>query len=170
MLSIVNSGVVHSITQSMNPNREELLFQLALTKPADERAEFLDRECRGDAALRARLDALLAAHEQPDTLLDTQADAARPTIKIELADAPDEAVGQTLGRYKLLERVALKVIKLGMDTKQVVARFEAEQRVARRIFRVDFMHGIDGERPGSVKRELILVGRQRETSPASRWC
>ena len=191
MLSIVNSGVVHSITQSMNPNREELLFQLALTKPADERAEFLDRECRGDAALRARLDALLAAHEQPNTLLDTQADAARPTIKIEIADAPDEAVGQTLGRYKLLERigeggcgvvyvaeqtepvrrrVALKVIKLGMDTKQVVVRFEAEQRVARRIFRVDFMHGIDGERPGSVKRELILVGRQRETSPASRWC
>jgi len=64
-------------------------------------------------------------------------------MKIEFADAPDEAVGQTLGRYKLLEkvgeggcgvvyvaeqtepvrrRVALKVIKLGMDTKQVVAR------------------------------------------------
>jgi serine/threonine protein kinase len=64
-------------------------------------------------------------------------------------DAPDEAVGQTLGRYMLLEkigeggcgvvyvaeqtepvrrRVALKVIKLGMDTKQVVARFEAERQ------------------------------------------
>ncbi len=128
----------------MNPNREELLFQLALTKSADERAAFLDRECGSDAALRARLEALLVAHEQPDTLLATQAEAARPTIKLELADAPDEAVGQTLGRYKLLERVgeggcgvvyvaeqtepvrrrvALKVIKLGMDTKQVVARF-----------------------------------------------
>ena len=133
----------------MNPNREELLFQLALTKSADERAEFLDRECRGDAALRARLEALLTAHEQPDTLLATQTDTARPTIKLDLADAPDEAVGQTLGRYKLLERVgeggcgvvyvaeqtepvrrrvALKVIKLGMDTKQVVARFEAERQ------------------------------------------
>ena len=73
-----------------------------------------------------------------------------PTMKIEFAEEPaDEAVGQTLGRYKLLEcvgeggcgvvyvaeqtepvhrRVALKVIKLGMDTKQVVARFEAERQ------------------------------------------
>ena len=144
----------------MNPTREELLFQLALSKPAAKRAAWLDAECDGDAALRQRLEALLAAHEQPETLLATQAEAvrlredasarqARPTIKLDLADAPDEAVGQTLGRYKLLERVgeggcgvvyvaeqtepvrrrvALKVIKLGMDTKQVVARFEAERQ------------------------------------------
>jgi len=110
--------------------------------------------------LRARLEALLVAHDQPDNLVPTQAEAvrlredasarqARPTIKLDFADAPDEAVGQTLGRYKLLERVgeggcgvvyvaeqtepvrrrvALKVIKLGMDTKQVVARFEAERQ------------------------------------------
>ena len=122
----------------MNSSPEELLFALALTKPVAERAAFLDRECASDPALRQRLEALLAAHEQPETLLATQAEAARPTIKLDLADAPDEAVGQTLGRYKLLERVgeggcgvvyvaeqtepvrrrvALKVIKLGMDTK-----------------------------------------------------
>jgi hypothetical protein len=89
----------------MNPNREELLFQLALTKPVAERAAWLDRECGGDKDLRARLEALLAAHEQPETLLAAQADAARPTIKLDLADAPDEAVGQTLGRYKLLEQI-----------------------------------------------------------------
>ena len=89
----------------MNPNREELLFGLALTKPAAERALFLDRECGEDKDLRARLEALLAAHDQPETLLATQADTARPTIKLDLADAPVEAVGQTLGRYKLLERV-----------------------------------------------------------------
>jgi serine/threonine protein kinase len=133
----------------MNPTREELLFQLALTKPAVERGPWLDAECDGDAALRQRLEALLAAHEQPGTLLASQAEAARPTIKLDLADAPDEAVGQTIGRYKLLERVgeggcgvvyvaeqtepvrrrvALKVIKLGMDTKAVVARFEAERQ------------------------------------------
>src|SRR6184192_443069 len=83
-------------------------------------------------------------------MVDTQAEAARPAIKLEFAEEPaDEAVGQTLGRYKLLERVgeggcgvvyvaeqtepvrrrvALKVIKLGMDTKQVVARFEAQRQ------------------------------------------
>ena len=134
----------------MNPTREELLFGLALTKPTAERAAFLDRECGGDSALRRRVEALLAAHEQPDTLLATQGETNRPTMKDEFAEVPaDEAVGQTLGRYKLLERVgeggcgvvyvaeqtepvrrrvALKVIKLGMDTKQVVARFEAERQ------------------------------------------
>jgi hypothetical protein len=144
----------------MNSSPEELLFQLALTKPAEKRAAFLDVMCEGDAVLRQRLEAPLAAHEQPETLLATQAEAvrlredasarqARPTIKLDLADAPDEAIGQTLGRYKLLEKVgeggcgmvyvaeqkepvrrkvALKVIKLGMDTKQVVARFEAERQ------------------------------------------
>ena len=133
----------------MNPDREELLFQLALTKPAAERAAWLDRECGDDKDLRTRLVALLVAHDQPETLLATQAETTRPTIKLDLSEAPDEAVGQTLGRYKLLERVgeggcgvvyvaeqtepvrrrvALKVIKLGMDTKQVVARFEAERQ------------------------------------------
>src|SRR5208283_4574134 len=76
--------------------------------------------------------------------------ALRATVRVECPVArPDEAVGQTLGRYKLLERVgeggcgvvyvaeqteplrrrvALKVIKLGMDTRQIVARFEAERQ------------------------------------------
>jgi eukaryotic-like serine/threonine-protein kinase len=114
-----------------------------------ERAAFLDGACGGDAALRVEIEALLAVQEQTDTLLTTQAEAARPTIRPDLADAPDEAVGQTIGRYKLLEKVgeggfgvvyvaeqqqpvrrqvALKIIKLGMDTRQVVARFEAERQ------------------------------------------
>jgi len=53
----------------MNPNREEVLFALAPEKPAEKRPAFLDAMCDGDAALRKRLDALLAAHEQPETLL-----------------------------------------------------------------------------------------------------
>jgi len=133
----------------MPQKHEAALLALALEKPADLRHGFLDAVCAGDPALRQRIDALLAAHEQPETLLATQAEAARPTIKLDLADAPDEAIGQKIGRYKILERVgeggcgvvyvaeqtepvrrrvALKVIKLGMDTKQVVARFEAERQ------------------------------------------
>jgi len=132
----------------MNPNREEALFALALAKPAEKRAAFLNVMCEGDDALRQRLEGLLAAHDATANLLHTAAGQA-PTIKLDLAELPDEAVGQTLGRYKLLERVgeggcgvvyvaeqtepvrrrvALKVIKLGMDTKQVVARFEAERQ------------------------------------------
>jgi tRNA A-37 threonylcarbamoyl transferase component Bud32 len=135
----------------MPSTREELLFGLALTKPAAERAAWLDRECGDDQALRARLDVLLAAHEPPDASVATQAEPAQPTVEMGpvIIEALDEALGQTLGRYKLLEkvgeggcgvvyvaeqtepvrrRVALKVIKLGMDTKAVVARFEAERQ------------------------------------------
>jgi hypothetical protein len=89
----------------MNTTREEALFALALEKPAEKRAAFLDVMCEGDAGLRQRLEALLAAHEQPDAALATAAPVGKQTIKLDLTDAPDEAVGQTLGRYKLLERV-----------------------------------------------------------------
>ena len=50
----------------MNSSPEEALFALALAKPVEKRAAFLDAMCEGDAALRQRLEALLAAHEQPD--------------------------------------------------------------------------------------------------------
>ncbi len=130
-------------------NREAALFQAASELANAERATFLNGACLGDPSLRQRLDALLVAHDGPDELPPGSRPSAKATMKLEFADAPDEAVGQTLGRYKLLERVgeggcgvvyvaeqtepvrrrvALKVIKLGMDTKQVVARFEAERQ------------------------------------------
>jgi hypothetical protein len=150
----------------MNSNREEALFQIALEKPAAERAEFLDRECGPDKALRQRLEALLAAHESPAPELESVSlrrdefhespSPSQPGVSSQgLTEfdppmaAPDETVGQKIGRYKILEkvgeggcgavyvaeqtepvrrRVALEVIKLGMDTKQVVARFEAERQ------------------------------------------
>lgn len=90
----------------MNPNHEELLFQLALTKPANERAVWLERECGEDKVLCARVATLLAAHEQPDELLTALAEGAAPTMKLDFPEEPaDEVIGQTLGRYKLLERV-----------------------------------------------------------------
>jgi serine/threonine protein kinase len=132
------------------PDREVVLFQAAARLSGTERAIFLSGACHGDPALRQRLEALLAAHDQPNPPLKPEQVAPLPTLKIEFADEPpDEAVGQTLGHYKLLEkvgeggcgvvyvaeqtkpvrrRVALKVIKLGMDTKAVVARFEAERQ------------------------------------------
>jgi len=131
------------------PQREEALFKAAAQLTGAARAAFLDSACHGDAALRQRLEVLLVAHEQSGDSLATDAPAARATMKLELSDAPDEAVGQKIGRYKILEkvgeggcgvvyvaeqtdpvrrRVALKVIKLGMDTKQVVARFESERQ------------------------------------------
>ena len=69
----------------MNPNREEALFALALTKLSTERATWLDQECGDNQALRQRLDALLAAHEQPDAALATATSNVKATMKIEFA-------------------------------------------------------------------------------------
>ena len=87
----------------MNPKREEALFALALEKPVEKRAELLDRECNEDPALRQRLEALLAAHEQPEGVLAEHASTAKETMKIELADVRDESIGRNIDRYQLLE-------------------------------------------------------------------
>jgi len=139
----------------VEPSRQkvETLFDAALElKSPVERAEFLERECGGDAALRSRLEGLLTAHERSQKFFDN----CRPSFSSpeELyagvsVQATEEEVGQRIGPYKLLQkigeggcgvvymaeqdkpvrrRVALKIIKLGMDTKNVIARFEAERQ------------------------------------------
>jgi hypothetical protein len=128
----------------MNSTREQTLFGAASILPPPARAAYLDRECAGDLSLLARLDALLAAHDAPATALADFELNARSTT--ENPSTTKDGVAQSLGRYKLLEklgeggcgvvyvaeqtepvrrRVALKVIKLGMDKKAVVARFDA---------------------------------------------
>ncbi len=128
-------------------NREEVLFREALQRPkGPEREAFLDGACAGNQALRARLEAILQANESADPFLEPQ--GAPPGDATVLAP-PQEGPGIVIGRYKILEkigeggfgvlyvaeqrepvkrRVALKIIKLGMDTRQVVARFEAERQ------------------------------------------
>ena len=113
---------------------------------AQERAAYLAGACAGQDQLRARVDALIDAHEVTGSVLSAEPKTDQLLI-------PDRALaeqpGTIIGRYKLLEqigeggfgvvymaeqlepvvrRVALKIIKLGMDTKQVIARFEAERQ------------------------------------------
>src|SRR5437660_11168778 len=135
----------------MNSSREEALFTLAVEKPAAERAAFHDRECSGNPELRQRVESLLQAHERSGEFLnEPPAAVSARTFVITTAMVPlTEKAGDRIGRYKLLQqigeggcgvvymaeqeepvrrRVALKVIKLGMDTKSVIARFEAERQ------------------------------------------
>jgi serine/threonine protein kinase/tetratricopeptide (TPR) repeat protein len=123
------------------------IFNEALERdsPAD-RAAYLDRACAGDPALRARVEELLAVHRRAGGFLESP--VIVPTID-PVSRGPDECPGGLIGSYKLLERigeggmgevwmaeqrqpmqrkVALKIIKAGMDTHQVVARFEAERQ------------------------------------------
>jgi hypothetical protein len=123
-------------------NREKEIFEQALDiTPTEERLRFLTSACGKDAALLARVQALLRADESGESFLPEQPKATVVAIT--------EKPGDRIGRYKLLQqigeggcgvvymaeqtepvrrRVALKVIKLGMDTKQVIARFEAERQ------------------------------------------
>jgi len=140
------------------PDREVAIFSVARRLPAAERAAYLDRTCGGDAALRQRAEELLQASEKAGAFLRESAPGAqRPVEAASEADSaptvpstlPAEQIGERIGRYKLLQligeggcgvvymaeqeepvhrRVALKVIKLGMDTKSVIARFEAERQ------------------------------------------
>jgi serine/threonine protein kinase/tetratricopeptide (TPR) repeat protein len=123
------------------------LFLTALEKEGShEREAYLSEACGADESLRRQVDVLLQRHEQAGSFLEKPAaDAVATVDELPLAEAP----GTCIGPYKLLEQigeggmgtvwmaeqqqpvrrlVALKVIKAGMDSRQVVTRFEAERQ------------------------------------------
>ena len=111
------------------------MFTLALAKPVGERATFLQAICGDDAGLLARLEALLTAHEQQTDVQTEPVEPARPTIALKFTDEPaDEAVGQTLGRYKLLERVGeggCGVVYVAEQTEPVRRRVALKVKIGR---------------------------------------
>jgi hypothetical protein len=138
---------------SLSADHEEMLFARALDLPRSERDTFLDQSCGGDADLQSSVKALLRAYDTKSGLfLETPPVSAAPGVLNSLLSRPaltEEASGDRIGRYRLGEKigeggcgvvyqaeqeipvrrpVALKVIKLGMDTHAVIARFEIEQQ------------------------------------------
>src|SRR5213596_2394979 len=127
------------------------LFVRAREIPPEARQQFLAGACEGDHDLRRQVEELLLEQESVGTFLETPA-SSDPLFLARAGSgevAVTEKAGDRIGRYKLLEQigeggcgvvymaeqeepvrrmVALKVIKLGMDTKQVIARFEAERQ------------------------------------------
>ncbi len=134
----------------MNANRHVLtLFAEALEADSPEaQAAFLDQACSGDVNLRARLEALLRAHHEAGAFLagETSVHESGPSAApIDRGDGP----GTVIGPYKLLQqigeggmgavflaeqtqpvqrKVALKIIRPGMDSRPIIARFEAERQ------------------------------------------
>ena len=131
---------------------EEIYFAAQERKSPEERALYLDEVCGFDHEVRQRVEQLLEAYSQVGSFLEDPAWAGEPSLVLEGVQShrlDNELEGQTIGPYKLIEeigeesmgivflaeqvqpvrrQVAIKVIKPGMDTRQVIARFEAERQ------------------------------------------
>jgi serine/threonine protein kinase/Flp pilus assembly protein TadD len=128
-----------------NPEANDIFLKAFEIAPPEERRAFLDRACGSEAGLRAQVESLLEASEQAGSFLESPAVAAVAPVQQPGKEEP----GTLIGPYRLLEqigegafgivfmakqdrpvrrKVALKVLKPGMDTRQVVARFEAERQ------------------------------------------
>src|SRR5262245_53363239 len=122
----------------------EIFDQASEMANCGERRAFVHHACGGDETLRRQIEELLEAHDRAGKLFDQMGPAPRPA---EAGERP--SAEERIGYYKLLQkigeggcgvvylaeqdvpvrrRVALKVIKLGMDTDRVIARFEAERQ------------------------------------------
>ncbi len=153
---------------------EERLFHFARKLASIEaRIEYLDQICAGDQALRERVEALLAVYDQESQFLKSNPAVAATEEHPQVI----EQSGQEIGRYKLLQqigeggfgvvymaeqvrpvrrKVALKVIKPGMDSKAVVARFEAERQALSMMDHPNIARVFDGGATDSGRPYFVM--------------
>src|SRR5216684_3079239 len=152
---------------------EKAIFNVArqIGSP-DARAEYLRQACGADSGLREHVQDLLRAYEEQASFLESPPPVGvAPTIDQPASESP----GAVIGPYKLLQqigeggmgtvfmaeqtkpvqrKVALKVIKPGMDSRQVIARFEAERQALAMMDHVNIARVLDagttGGEPGRV--------------------
>ncbi|MFC1766384.1 serine/threonine protein kinase [Planctomycetota bacterium] len=146
-------------TENFEKAREVFKNAIEIKDPSEQEI-YLDKACGGDEALRVEVETLLKAHDEAGDFLESSALGADATLD---TYSPLEAPGTKIGRYELIEligeggmglvylsqqqepkrKVALKIVKLGMDTKQVVARFEAERQTLALLEHPNIAHVFD---------------------------
>ena len=155
------------------------VFLAALAIAPAERAAWLEQACGQDAELRQRVELMLAAHDTPQSLLDRPAFVALRSDAVTGActGAEAERPGTVIGPYKLLQqigeggmgtvfmaeqtqpvqrKVALKVIKPGMDSRQVIARFEAERQALAMMDHVNIARVLDAGATESGRPYFVM--------------
>lgn len=167
----------------------ETIFNAAKALPnADERHAYLDMACRHDQSLRREVELLLSATGEADGFFAGRPAGLTNVDRTVVEAAVVEGPGTVIGRYTLLQkigeggfgivymaeqkepvrrRVALKIIKLGMDTAQVVARFEAERQALAMMEHPNIAKILDGgvtegrltSRPELGDRDVAAPGR-----------
>jgi len=163
---------------------EETLFSDALLLPHGQRAAFLAQACGNNHVLLKRMEVLLAAYHPGDNFLEPLVVAngqTRPYVagsqSDEMVSGPLEKLGSWIGPYRLLEqigeggfgvvfmaeqnepvrrKVALKIVKPGMDTRQVVVRFEAERQALAIMDHPNIAHVFDGGETASGRPYFVM--------------
>jgi serine/threonine protein kinase/tetratricopeptide (TPR) repeat protein len=170
-----------------DPRSAKAIFLEAVERHAPEQwARFLDEACAGQPELRQRVEVLLQAHQEAGT--------SGPQPSLEDAAPRDgagaaEGPGTRIGPYKLLERigeggmgevwmaeqtepvrrrVALKVIKAGMDSAQVVARFEAERQALALMDHPNIAKVLDGGTTAGGRPYFVM--ELVKGTPITRYC
>ncbi len=159
---------------------ESGIFKAAVKLPPEHRAPYLDQACGSDAELRGEIESLLHAHDTSCGFLENFPTGQDPT-----EDYPPiaERPGTIIGPFKLMEqigeggfglvfvaeqqhpirrRVALKIIKPGMDTRDVIARFEAERQALALMEHPNIAHVLDAgttppDQGGAVGRPYFVM-------------
>jgi tetratricopeptide (TPR) repeat protein len=156
------------------PDRVRDIFLAALRLPPEQRDAYLQEACPGDD-LRERIKRLIQAHVELGSIVDAAASPTSPPL-----DSPtvSEQAGLVLaGRYQLLEPigeggmgtvwmaqqtepvkrlVAVKLIKAGMDSKQVIARFEAERQALALMDHANIARVLDGGTSGAGRPYFVM--------------
>jgi serine/threonine protein kinase len=139
---------------------DRIFWDAAQLRSLEERDAYLEQACGGDAPLRRRVEQFLQARSKAENFLESPPPVLAATVDEPLTERP----GTVIGPYKLLEqigeggfgvvfmaeqqqplrrKVALKVVKPGMDSKQVIARFEAERQALALMDHPNIAHVLD---------------------------
>ncbi|HKB35876.1 MAG TPA: serine/threonine-protein kinase, partial [Gemmataceae bacterium] len=152
---------------------EQIFWDAAQIGSVAERDAYLDGACGGDPQLRRRVEELLQARPKASNFLESLAPRSVATVEEVIGERP----GTLIGAYKLLEqigeggfgvvfmaeqqqpvrrKVALKVLKPGMDTRQVIARFEAERQALALMDHPHIAHVFDGGETASGRPYFVM--------------
>ncbi len=156
------------------PDNEAIFYAARQVPDPDRRREFVREACGPDEARIARIEALLAAAEGPDSLLDRPVPA---TAVAAFGQPATESPGTVIGPYKLIEQigeggmgsvwmaqqtkpvyrlVAVKLIKAGMDSRQVIARFEAERQALALMDHPNIARVLEGGTTGAGRPYFVM--------------
>lgn len=168
------------------------VFDAALDLPLAERADFLAERCADDAELLSRVSELLQDASEPDNRLDSP-EAGLVRAALDLGDSDPErgdlAPGDHLGRYQILgelgrggmatvydaeradgtfhQKVALKLLRRGLDTDEIVRRFLAERQILSGLEHTNIARLIDGGATDDGRPYLVMERVSGE--PITEW-